>query len=93
MNTHPHNASESTRLMQELKTEITKDQMTIRQEDPKLKKLEQDIARDRVNLERKELEAGQITERLRHIKEDLNKTESQFRELQKGIQAMGLDKN
>ena len=93
INTHPHSASESARLIQELKTEISRDQATIRLEDPRLKRLEQEIASERAALERKELQAGQAKEHLQHIKDDLTKTENQFRELQKGIQAMGLERN
>ncbi|MFA6432843.1 MAG: hypothetical protein WCV82_03480 [Candidatus Paceibacterota bacterium] len=88
-----HSTSESARLIQDLKQQILKDQNAIRLEDPKLKRLEQEIAREKQDLVRKEAEATHSREHIQELKDGLAQSEREFRELQTEIQKMGLSRH
>jgi chromosome segregation ATPase len=88
-----HTASESARLIQELREEIAKDQSEIKLEDPKLKRLEQEVAREKEALIKKEAEATYSHEHIDHLKQDLLHTEQEFKKIQLEIQQMGLNKH
>lgn len=89
MNT-PHNASESARLIQEIRTEITKDQAEIRVEEPKLRRIEQEIAKEKAELDKKIAEEKHSEEHINQLKQSLSHAEQEFRTLQTEIQKMGL---
>lgn len=89
MNT-PHNASESARLIQDIRQEILKDQTAIKLEDPKLKRLEQEIAKEKAELDKKIAEAKHSKDHIDQIKMGLAHSEQEFRKLQQEIQQMHL---
>lgn len=88
-----HNPSESARLIEELKKEIARDQSEIRLQEPKLKNLEQQIAREKAVLAKMEADATHDRGHVDELKRNLASSEREFADLGRQIQQMGLGKH
>ncbi len=89
MNT-PHNASESAKLIIELRTEIANDQREIKNIEPRLRALEQAIAAEKAKLAKEEAEKLHEETKLRELKGNLMHTEQEFAQISREIQQMNL---